>query len=360
MTSGLRSGLATQWCAADEETYGVVPSLTGAPFYIWDSDSLALAKTTKQSTGIYAGAQYPTASRRVVTQYSATGATTGDLAQRGLNPWLYRMLGSYGQAAAALTEDATTGAYKAVHAPGALDGHSFSLQAGAPTVDTGTVEPFTYSGCKVADWTLTATEGDIVKLALTIQARNELSGTWTDPLNASVPALADYDEPPGGVFHWVGAQIIVGGTPSTSGGVTTVSSGVVAGNIKGPFSVKQTAALDLTRYAPDVAPFRNEPVEDGLRATTGQFVVEWLSTDTSYAAYQEDTATSIAYQFTGPAIGTGADVASLEVLVPNIRIDSAPVPRSGPAVLTETVSWTALRDGVNNPVQFTYYTLDSQ
>jgi hypothetical protein len=269
----LESGLAGQWCFVDETTYGVAPSLSTAKFYACDNDTLKLKKVTKQGTGIYAGALFPTAARRVVTEYSAGGGVPMDLPQRYLQQMLFRMFGSFGQTASALTEDGSTGAYKAVHAPGPLEGHTFTAQAGRPTVDGGTVEPATYTGCKVSEWEISAGQSDIAKLTLTIEGRNELMGSHLDPLNGSLPGLQSFSAPPGGVFYWVGASVYYGGTPSTTSGVTTLASPVLAGNVKGPISVKQTTPLDLTRYAPDVAPYRNEPLQNGLRAATGSMVV---------------------------------------------------------------------------------------
>lgn len=354
----LESGLGAQWCALDEVTYGVAPALTAAPFFIWDSDTLDLVKGTKQSAGIYSQSRYPHAARRVAETYAVTGGLKGDLAQRGLNPWLYRMFGSYGQTKAALTQDGVTGAYSAVHVDGPLDGHTFTVQKGAPGVD-GVTAPHTFTGCKVADWTISCAMDAIAALELTVQGRNRLAGSWKDPLNGSVPSLASFTAPPGGVFHWVGASLVYGGTPTTSAGVTTVSGGTVAGNIKGPMSIKNTVPVDTSRYSPDVAPFRNEPVQNGISSVTGSFTVEWLSTSAYLAAHDADTATSLELQFTGPAIGTGTDTASLAILIPNIRIDTAPVPVPGPAVLDQAVAWTGLDDGTNNRVQATYWTLDS-
>lgn len=355
----LESGLAAQWCAYDEATYGV-SLLTAPKFYLCDSDSLELKKVTKQSTGIVSGALYPRASRRVVTEYSAGGGVVMDLPERGMQQWLYRMMGSFGQTAAALTEDALTGAYSATHAPGLLEGHSFTFQKGAPAVDGGTVEPLTYTGCKVSEWEVSAAMGEIAKLTLTLEGRNELAGTHKDPLNASVPALQAYSAPPvGSVFRWTGATVYYGGTPSTTSGVTSLASPVVAGNIKGPISVKHTRPMDTTRYSPEVSPYRNEPLQQGLNALTGSFTVEWLSAETYYNAYAADTATAIEYQFQTAAIGSGSDIATFSVLVPNIRLEGESPKITGPVVLTQAVPWTGLDDGVNNVCQITYWTLDS-
>jgi len=353
------TGLFAQWAAYDEATYGVAPALTAAKYYAGSTDSLGLKKTPKQSKGIFAGAQFDKAARRVgALEYSVTGAFNLDLPERGMQQWLYRMLGSFGQSPATLTEDGSTGAYKAVHAPGFIDGHSFSLQKGVPGVD-GTVVPMTYTGCKVQAWELSAALSDIVKLALTIEGRNELAFSHVDPLNGSVPSLASYTAPAGNVFRWVGATMYVGGTPSTTSGVTTLASPTLAGNISGPMSVKYNRPLDLTRYSPDVAPYRNEPYQNDVTAVTGATTVEFVSTETYYAAFQADTATAIEYQFETVGIGTGSDIATFSVLIPNIRIETAPLPISGPGIVKQAITWTGLDDGTNNPVQVTYVTLDA-
>ena len=98
-----------------------------------------------------------------------------DAPAQGLQQWLFPMFGSYGLAASALTQDASTGAYSAVHAPGPLEGNSFVLQKGVPAVDNGTVEPLTYCGCKITDWELSTQGGrDRPRLVITIDARNRL------------------------------------------------------------------------------------------------------------------------------------------------------------------------------------------
>ena len=353
------TGLYAQWCAVEEVTYGVVPSLSTAKFYAVQSDTLKLVKTPKQGTGIFAGGLAPRSARRVVTEYSAGGDLVLELPERGMQQWLLRMQGSYGLTPATLTEDATTGAYTSVHALGSLSGHSFAIQKGAPTVD-GTIEPLTYPGCKVQAYTIDAALGEIVKLTLTIEGRNELAGSWNDPLNGSVPSLEAYTAPTAGsVFRWVGAALLYGGTASTTSGVTTVSGATVAGNVTGTMQYKQSRPMDLTRYAPNVAPYRNAPLQNGLTQITGSFQVEWLSAETYLAAHEADTATAVEFQFETVPIGSGSDIATFAILVPNVRLDDAPVQIPGPEIIKQTVPFTGLDDGTNNISQITYWTLDS-
>lgn len=477
-TTTIPSGLGAQWCFVDEATYGVVPSLSTAKFYALDSEMVKLVKVTKQGTGLFQGSLAGRAPRRVATQYSAAGPVVMDLPERAMQQQLFRLMGSYGQAATTLTQDASTGAFKSVHALGPLAGHSFAMQAGRPDV-AGTLVPFSYSGAKYADWELNATLGEIVKLNATIQARNEIALSWKDALNGSVPALAAYTAPvAGSVFRWVGGALLYGGTPSTSplvaapsapavtpaasggtvangtyqvvvsyvnaqgetvgstaspvtttgtnisvititspaaapyatgwyayvtqaagafatatrqqaagsptnigtnlvitapptntgalaqsvntaGQLTSISAPTVAANLTGPLSFKCARGLDLNRFAPDVAPFRNEPLDNAIPGLTGSFGVEWLSAGTYLAAHQNDTATAIQLQFTTSVIGSGADVATLSLMFPVVRLDDAPVGVPGPQVLTQVIPWTVLDDGVNNIAQATYWTLDA-
>lgn len=472
------SGLASQWCAVDETTYGVAQSLSTAVFYACDKDSLGLKKVAKQGTGLFAGSLAPRSARRRATEFSATGALPLDIPMRQLNPWLRRMFGSFGQAAPTLTQDASTGAYKAVHALGDLTGNTFTLQAGRPGID-GTVVPVTYVGCKVQAWEVACSLGEIAKLTLTIEGRNELAGSYVDPLNGSAaPALQAYTAPVSGQpFCWVDAGVYYGGTPSTSnlvaapsapvvtpaasggtvaagtyqvvvtytnaqgetvgstatpvttttgvstititspaaaayatnwyayvtqaggafatatrqqtagsptligtnlvitapptstgalapsvntaGQLTTMSGQTLAGNVVGPLSLKVTRPMRLDRFAPGVAPYRNEPLQNGLTQIQGSWVVEWLSTSAYLAAFEADTGVSIELRFTGPGIGSGSDKAMLSLLCSNIKLDGASPQVPGPDLLTQTIPWTVLDDGTDNIIQATYWTLDS-
>jgi Phage tail tube protein len=355
----LPSGLGAQWAAIDESDYGVAPSLSSAVFYACDKDSLQLKKVTKQGTGIFAGSLAPRAARRRPTEYSVQGALPMDLPMRQLNPWLKRMFGSFSQSGITLTEDGSTGAYSATHYLGDLTGHTFTLQAGKPTTD-GTVEPFTYTGCKVQAWEISCAMGDIAKLNLTIEGRNELAGSWDDTLNGSVPSLESFTAPVSGEpFCWVDAGVYYGGTPSTSSGVTTVSGATHAGNVKGPLSLKVTRPMDTSRYSPDVAPFRNEPLQNGLTKIEGSWVVEWLSAETYLGAYQSDTGVTIELRFTGPVIGSGSDHAELSLLCSQVKLDGASPQVPGPDLLMQTIPWTTLDDGADNILQAVYWTLDS-
>ena len=357
----LRSGLASQLTSpVAEVTYGVAPSLAAAKFSAFKSEGLELKKTAVQGIGLFSGKLHGQAARRVVTEWTAGGPIVMDLPARGLQQWLFPMFGSYGQAKSVLTQDLSTGAYSAVHAPGPLEGNSFCLQKGVPTSDNGTIEPVAYVGCKIPEWELSVAKGEIAQLTLTVDARNELAGAMnSDPLNGSLPGLQAYVAPAaGGVFTFLEGTLFTGGTVSTTSGVSSVAAPVKAANVKS-CSIKYTTPLDVERFDLGLAGFKDEQLQNALRVISGQFVVEWLSSEQRYNAFAADTPTPLELQFLGPAIGSGSDFSTFTILIPDVFLDGESPKVGGPEVVLQTVPWTGLDDGTNNPIQALYWTLDA-
>lgn len=359
----VNSGIGAQLVMIPESVYGTAPTLSGANLmpYEFDSEGLELTKTIVQGTGLHAGGLYNRAARRKLTNYQAAGPIAMDLPTRYLNQLIMQMMGSKGQSAATLAQISTSGVYKATHAPGSLTGVSMCIQKGVPSVDGGAPNPFTYVGMKLTDWEISVVTGAIAKFALNWTGRNELGGPGNgDPLNASVPALATFAEAAtNDVFHFREAQVITGGTPSTASGITTISGGTVAGNIKSA-SVKQAMKYNTARFFLGSNGFKGEPIENGYRDITGAFEIEWLNAETMYAAFATDTPTSLQLTFTGAIEGTsGTNTQLLSILVPVIYIDTEAPKISGPDVVVQKCAWTGLDDGVNNTIQITYQTLDT-
>jgi hypothetical protein len=418
--------------------YGTVPSgLAGgsAQPYEFNSETLALTKTTVQGPGIHAGGLHNRSARRVLTNYQVAGSITMDLPSRYLNQLLFQMFGSKAQSGAALLQDATTGAYTGVHGPGTLQGTSMCIQKGVASVDGTAANPFTYVGMKMTDWEISVATGAIASFVTNWDGRNELAGAGNgDPLNGSVPALVGFNEAANNsVFHFRQATLYSGGTVGTAAipnttalgtpafpatnvqflntfgqlaavaitggtissvkingvqvgtgagtygvaagnyisvtytgsptwtwfpGMTTVTGNTAAGNVKSA-NIKYAFHLDNTRFFLGSNGFKGEPIENNFRDITGQFVVEWLNSEAMYNAFAADTTTTLVLQFQGPVIGSGTDHSSLTLTIPQVFLDGESPKVSGPAVVTQTVPFTGLEDGINNPIQAQYWTLDS-
>lgn len=355
------SGLNSQLLGITEATFGVAPTLTNPTCWEFKSETLEGKKTTVQGEGLHAGGLYNRARRRVLTNWDAGGGIVMDLPSNKLNLLLKMMMGSADTSVLAtngtLAQIASTTAWSAVHIPGNVEGHSFTLQKGVPTT-AGVVQPFTYVGCKVTDWEIACQTGEIAQLTLTVDARNELGGAGnSDPLNGSVPALGTWTDPATDLFHFREATLSTGATVTTT---SNVSSGNFTGDALGQvksISVKQSMALDTTRYFLGSNGFKGEQIENGLRSITGSFVIEW-DTTAMYNAFAADTPMSLLLSFVGPQIGVSTHNEELDILIPAIKLDGEAPKIPGPAVVTQSVNFSGLDDETNNPIQITYTTSD--
>lgn len=372
MASGVyvNSGIGGQLVYAPETTYGVAASLASAQPLEFNSETVELKKTIVQGAGIHSGGLHNRAARRVLTNYAVSGGVNMDLPTQYLNGLLTQMFGSKGQPLATLTEDGTTGAYKAIHQPGSQLGSSLTLQKAVPAVDGTAPLPHTFTGIKITDWTVSVATGAIATLALTVDGYNEIAGTAAtgnpngDPLNTyPAPALAAWNEAAtNSVFHFREASLLSGGTLATSGTgsstYTTYTGGTALGNVKSA-EIKYALKMDTARYFLGSAGFKAEPIENNWRDITGQFVIEWLSSQAMYQAFAADSPLSLQLTFTGPVIGTGTDTSSLSILIPRLYLEGESPKINGPAVVTQTVPFTGLDDGTYAPIQATYWTVDT-
>lgn len=371
------SGLGTQVVAADETTFGVAPSLSSARSYEVKSETLELKKTTVQGTGLAAGRVYDRSKRRVLTNYNVTGAIMMDLPTRQLAFWLSYMLGSWGQSLATPTQIGTTGIYKSIHqglggsqTVGGMLGHSFACQKGVPAADNGAVEPVTEVGCKLSDWEIKCSTGQIAEITLTLDGRNELAGPYPnggssasgDPLNASTPALANFGVPTTGLgenlFHFREATIYTGYSYTYSAGAIApcTNSSYAAAQLR-DIDIKHSVKFDMARYFLGSAGFKSEQIENGFRAMTGTFTAEWQSSEAWYNAFAADTPTSLELTFTGPSVSTSNYL--LDIIIPNIRLDGESPKVPGPAVVTQAIGFTGLDDETTCPIQVIYQSEDT-
>lgn len=358
------SGIASQLVALNEVTYGVAPTLTTPRTYEFKTESLKLKKNTVQGQGLHGAAGtiplYDRALRRVLTTYEAAGQITMDLPGNQLGFWLQHMIGSYGQANATPTQLGVTGVYSQVHQPGSLQGHSFAVQKGVPATD-GTVEPFTYVGCKVESWKISVEVNQIAQLELTLDARNELGGSGnSDPLNAAVPALATPAYTSGmQLFHFREGTVYTGGTPTLTSGVVSLVGETAAAQVK-KCEVTHSVALDKERIFLGNNGFKSEQLENGFRKIGGSFDLEFQSSEAMYNTFSADSTTSLELKFVGPVIGSsGSNTMLMDIIIPNIKLDGDAPTVGGPGVVTTSMPFTGLDDQATTQIQFTYQSTDT-
>ena len=273
----LASGMAAQFGLAEESAYGTI--VTPNRFYELVSESLKMERERIHSSAIRPG-------RRVLHRWAPGVVKVGgevelELPNRYLSVLLKHMFGS-------LTITGS-GPYTHTAVPGDLAGKSLTVQVGRPDIG-GTVRPFTYSGCKISEWSIKASVGEYAQLSLSFVGRNETTATAL--ATASYPS----DLSP---FVFTHASLTIA---SASFPVKEIE---LSGN---------NGLVDDRRYLTGAnSGLIAEPLEAAVREYTGSFKADF-SDLTAYNRYVDGTEASLELAF-----NAGAN--SQLVVTCNVRFD---------------------------------------
>lgn len=334
-------GLGSSIGIASESAVGTIVSPTR--WLEYNSESLHLEKTTINSMGLRGGGLVARSSRRAYTQREAKGDVELEVATKGMGLIFQQMLG--GTSASAVL---TGSAYQQIHVPGSLTGRSLSVQK-LVTTDAAVIVPFTYKGMKVTDWELSCAVGEIATLSLTFDGWDEVTST-----GAGTPSYVDT-----AVFHFAQGAVSLGGTPSTTAGLTSISGGTTVATVR-TASVTGTNPLATDRFFFGSAGVKAEQLENGWREYGGSLEAEFVSQAALYDAFAADSATTLKLSFVGTTAITGSTYPTLEVICPSIRLNGSTPQNDGPDITTMDVDFEALDDGTTNPaIQIRYVTADT-
>lgn len=268
------AGFAGQFGFKTEVTAG--SAVTVDQFLPFNSEGLKQDIDRIDSKGIRAG-------RRTLAAWAAGVKTIGgdvemELPNRNFATWLKHMFGSV------VTSGA--GPYTHTATPGDLTGKSLTVQVGKPDV-SGTVQPFTYAGAKVASWEIGASVNEYAMLTLTLSA-------WTE-VTATALATASYSSTLS-PFTFVGGALTIAGS-----GVSTVRDFSISGDNK--------LATDRHRIGSATV---KEQLEEGVREYAGTISADFESL-TAYNRFVNGTEAALVLAFT-----SGSDTLTITT---NARFD---------------------------------------
>ena len=317
-------------------TFGYAPeaawSTFVAPnhFVTMQSEGFAFKKGTVTEKTLHGGL-YDLSSRRAYVKKGAAGTLTCAPYSRGLGLMFYNMLG------ASVT---TSGGF--VLYPGDTTGKSMSVQVGRPMTSNASVQAFSYEGTKVTDWEIGIKAGEFGTFVVNFDAEQEdTTQAYTAPSYAAST----------NIFSSVLSTLILGGTPSTSGSITTISG---APRCSWPSPYRSSPP---TRWTPTATSWVRITSSSSSSTTPGRSqaatTIQFQDLTTVYNAFASDTPVALQLYF------QGAGSTALNVLIPQIYWDEDNLPVSGPQLIDQNVTFTGYDDGVNNQVQFTYITPDS-
>jgi hypothetical protein len=336
------AGLDAQLAAKFEATYGT--AVTVDRFWEFTSESLAWTPTFREPSGLRSGRLFKSGSALQKTREGVSGGVELQHSTRDMGFWWKLALFSAVSAPTALTAPAS----KQIHTPSAAI-PSATIQVGRPEPQSMTVRPHTYAGCVCTGWELSVSDGETVNLSLDLDGRSE--STATGLAAASYTSGAE-------VFAFQHASVFkVGGVASTAGGAVSIAGGTAVSSVVTEFSVSGDNSLALERFGLGNSGLKNAPRVNDFFGYTGSMTAEYLQSEW-YTPFKAGTKMPLQLSFISSPIGASGSSNTLDLVIPQVIIKSAPVSVGGPDLLTQTVEFEVYDDGSNTPIQVTLISAD--
>ena len=338
----LGTGLASQVVVGEETTWATAATPDHA--YEFDTEGVAYIKNILQGTGLHAGGQYNRTARRVVSTVTGSGDVQMEHAFNKMGFWWKKNLG-----AATTPSVVVTGAYKTVFTPAGLQGTGITYQKGVPETSDGTVIPLTFSGGKVGGWEFSVAMGAIATLKETLDFQTVSTAT----------ALVTPSYVAGnGVFNFSQAVLKVGGTATTTSGVTSISGGTQVQTVINTYTLTGGNPMKVDRYGLGNAGLKKEQLENDYRSLGLALAGEFYNRTEFYDVFKANTAQPVQLTFTGPFV-TGTTPYSLDIILSSVFFDTADNSVGGPDVVPQSIGCTITDDATNNVIQVTTVNADS-
>lgn len=321
----LRSGLAAQLGVAAETTVGtyVAPSR----FFEFTQESLKATYARVESKGLRSGQRVLRKDHVAAGRQTAAGDVELEVGNKGFGLLFQHMLG----AVASTTPGTLT--HKHSCTLGDPTGLGLTVQVGRPDV-SGTVQPFSYVGCKVDQWELSNDVDGILMLKLTLDA---IAEDITQTLAAaSAPTLGE-------LFVWTGGVVQVGG---------------VNFDLK-HIAIQGHTGLKTDRYyIKSGGATKKEQLPNAFVDIGGTLTADFDGLTAYQRVTSLDMTAGITATWTGSLIETGQNY-KVVVTLPAVRFDSENPTVNGPDTLEEQLTFKVVDDGTNAPITVDYYTTDA-
>ena len=344
MATGIPSGLGVTVGWAQEVAVGTFVTPTR-----WLPHLKATLKWKKKVVEgeVLRGNRFLLGSRRAMVSHTVDGSFEYTVVDRQLGLFFKNALGC---ATPVISEIGSSGVYIQTFTTGALEGLSLACQKGVPQLPGGTVFPLSYNGLKVLTWDLTVARDQLAKFSFTTDGWSEVTTTAytaaTYLTGASAPNVLSFAE----------GALYVNGTVTTSSGVTSISGTAAPVGVVSAVTIKGDNKVTQARF-PLGSQVKKEQVSNAFSAVTGTVEIEFATKADFYTAFKADTKLALHFTLTGPKVGTsGTNHSAIDVIIPEIFWEGETPDEQGPAVIKCKVPFTALDDGLGDPVLQLRYT----
>jgi len=313
---------------AQEVTYGT--RVTPARAYEFTSEKFDFNPTRVMGQGLRVGSRVLRSGRRITPTAAATGSLEVEALTKGMGILLDAAMG------ASSLGTLTTGTqfiFTLGDSP-----KSLSIQKAIPNVG-GTLDNYDMTGAMVTDFTITAANNDVTKIAFNFDGRMlDTAQTFATLAYPATPNLYHFGQAAAAVS--TGSTVtapsatalgtVAGGTPATAGDIRSFEL-TVNNNLKTDrYNLGQTQTANSTLYG-----VKSKPTV-GLRTITGKFVAEY--TQTAYRDYflKDNADVTLNLTWTTTELLFASNYAQMQVLIPAARIDSGvPMSNNGDIITVE-------------------------
>lgn len=326
----IRSGLGSQLGFAAETVYGTYVAPTR--FLEFNTEGLVFNRETIQSAGIRKGSTVQRTGRWAVNKKGGGGPATFEMATKGFGLLLKHAMGEV----VITTPGGATNARLHTHTLGDLDDLSLTIQKGLPDVDAGTVQPFSFLGCTITEWTLSVDVDGLLMFNPTFDAQDMVTSQAL-----AVASFATADE----LFSYQQVAVTI-----DAGGEEPTSVSINAGH-----------GMNTARYFIRSNHLKKRPLIAARRTLGGTMTFEFedMVQVNRFLNAAPGAEIPIVITATGDEIDVGLNNYQVVVTVPAARFDGEVPVVGGPDILTVTAPFEILDDGVDEPITVGYVTSDT-
>lgn len=313
----------------DESTYGTPVTVTR--FFEYESENIAETYGRTEGDPLRVGSGFVRNDRFTPYIGGAAGTIQMTVMTKGFGFWLKHMMGGV-----ATTGPAETTVYTHTGTEASLVGDSFTCQVNRPFNPSGTNQAFTYSGGKIAKWTLSnSVEGNLL-LDLDCDFQ-----TWDTAVALATASYPTSMEP----FSWVGGYVTIGGSNYD---VTE-------------FSLEVDNGLDVDRRQIRANALKKEPTSS-RRSGTFSITADFDSLAQRNRAASTTRAGALAAVtgvWRGPTLLGSTIYPEFSVSIPAARFDEWSGATEGTDAISQELSGVVRYDGSASPVTVTYKSADT-
>lgn len=304
----MATSLDAQLGFKEETTWGT--AVTVDRFVPFLSETIKQEIAQLESKGIISGRRILASNQWTQGIHTVSGDIGMEVYDRNIGLFLKHALGT-------VSSSGTTAPFTHTFTPGELAGKGLTVQVGRPD-RAGTVQPFTYAGCKVASWEIACAAGEIATLGISVVGKSETTST----------GLASFS-----LSNSVAPMSFVGGS------FTLASSSLCVRSVK--FGGDNKLATDRRCIGQTTI---DEPLQDDLRMFTGEVTLEFPDL-VHYNRFVTGTEGTLNFQL---ARGT-----SSLTIVANVRTDGTTPSVNGRGMLVHNLNFSCVGSTTNDASAFT-------